>query len=988
MLQLILLQSGKPMPSLLRFSIFPALLFGLGLSQLAHAATFPTEVIFEAEPGTAPTLWESSNNPALEPSTQYLMVTGKPNQDLPSASSADELTYTIDVKSTGTHKIWLRVWALGDWRDSFHLAIDDGSAYTQYWVRASPAWQWFSIPAKDLKAGPHKLRIKYAKSGLGLDRLLVTRRLDFVPRGLGENPTVYNSMPANPYPAPTVLPPAEHPRLFVRSTDLPLLRELETESNTAPGIEYAQLKAAWRRLRDNAAANPNGVLPTQPPPPTDPKDVQKALDSYCVGTARPAIQAKALSYLVDSNTTSGQQAINMMNAYWEVCKSPDSRTIGEGITLMAMVYDWAYPLLGTEQKTAFIERFMALAPQMEFGFADASKQGAVVGHGSEAQLMRDQLSAGVAFYDEAPQIYQITAGRFFQDFVAPRNFAYAAGTHHQGDSYGPYRYSWDMFASWIFRRMGAGDVFDASQQSVPYQWLYIRRPDGQLMRDGDSYQSVYTNFLAYWTEPNAYMLSGVYYNDPYIKHEFAQQLSALGSASSLKSNDIWQVLFSNPRQSATPAKALPLSRYFADPAGLMVARTGWTDSVVAQLNSPVAIATMKVGSVRFANHQHLDAGHFQLYYKGPLAIDSGIYEGKTSDRKADLNYGSLHDSNYHKRTIAHNAMLVFDRAETFAQTDSNDGGQRFVAVEPATLTALLAPQNGYITGSSQDSHIGPDSDTPDYSYLKGDIAKAYTSKVVNYTRSFVFLNLKDKQHPAALVVLDKIKSYSSGMKKTWLLHSEQEPAIAGDTVTILRNAKGYNGKLINRTILPAGASISKVGGSGNEFSTFSRITGASINYPIVVSNPANSDEPGAWRVEVSPATDAEADVFLNTMQVMDADSALPALATAAIASDELNGVQIGNRAVLFSKTQDYIASKAGFILPTSQSAVRVLVTDLAAGYWSVNKDNVQGGVEYEVKSGQGVLYFDAGTGGKYTLSRADTRTLPAPPPLQSLPLPN
>ena len=43
----------------------------------------------------------------------------------------------------------------------------------------------------------------------------------------------------------------------------------------------------------------------------------------------------------------------------------------------------------------------------------------------------------------------------------------------------------------------------------------------------------------------------------------------------------------------------------------MVARTGWGDDAV--------IAEMKINEYNFVNHQHLDAGAFQIYYRGALA---------------------------------------------------------------------------------------------------------------------------------------------------------------------------------------------------------------------------------------------------------------------------------------------------------------------------------------------------------------------------------
>ena len=66
---------------------------------------------------------------------------------------------------------------------------------------------------------------------------------------------------------------------------------------------------------------------------------------------------------------------------------------------------------------------------------------------------------------------------------------------------------------------------------------------------------------------------------------------------------------------------LPLTRYSGTPFGWMIARTGWDKDCV--------IAEMKVNENFVGNHQHLDAGSFQIYYKGPLAIDSGAYQGSS-----------------------------------------------------------------------------------------------------------------------------------------------------------------------------------------------------------------------------------------------------------------------------------------------------------------------------------------------------------------------
>ncbi|MES2300080.1 MAG: heparin/heparin-sulfate lyase HepB [Pseudomonadota bacterium] len=949
----------------------------------AHAtdAAFPTETIFEAEAASyqAPWFLQSSGTAA---GAGYLAAQGPAVPQLPAASAPAELSYAIAVDHASSYKIWLRVYAPDEAANSLYAAVDDGP-YVNFGPAASPNWQWISTGEFKLSAGTHQLKIKYREARTGIDRLLVTAQSYFVPSGLGTNPGFPVAMPAPNQPAPpsSAMPPHEHPRLFVRRPDVAQLIRFKDDAlggAHSGNPEYERLKQAWTAMSAAAAANTDGELPAR----------GSGTDAvYCAGVAS-TIQAKALGYLLDpSNVVSGQHAIKLMSAYLDkdICQaSSDTRVIGESITLSAIVYDWCYPLMGTQAKQLFVQRFMERAPQMEIGFPTV-KQGSISGHGAEAQLMRDQMSAAIAFYDEEPALYNLIGGRFFATYVNVRDYAYGSGAHHQGDSYGPYRYTWDMFAAWIMRRMGAGDVFSAQQQTVPYQWLYMRRPDGQLMRDGDTYQSQYMQQGKYWYEPRAYMLPASFYNDPLIKYEFAaKQLPNMGAA-----DDIWLILMNNPELAPAPAAAqgeLPLSRYFADPAGLMIARTGWTNSTQPQYGADVAIATMKVGATNFGGHQHQDAGHFELYYKGALAIDSGIYQG--ANQGVEQGYGSAHDLNYHKRTIAHNAMLVYTPGETFnesfAAIVSNDGGQRFVGPEPANKDVLLNPSKSYAVAASTRHQVGPDSARPDYSYLKGDLAKAYTAKISAYTRSFVFLNLKNSAHPAALLVLDKVSSSDPNYKKTWLLHSVQEPSIDGDTVTIERTvANQYNGKLVNRTVLPAGAQIAKVGGSGMEF-TVPNAQGGLDNYPIAPLYPtSNTEEAGAWRVEVVPATPAASDLFLNAMQVLDAGTQSIPLATEAIASELMAGVKIADRAVLFAKGAD-IAAGASFVLAPAGAPLRVLVTDLAPGFWRVSIDGAAATVEYEVKAGEGTLYFLAQSGGNVALTRADARTLPEPAPLPSL----
>ena len=62
----------------------------------------------------------------------------------------------------------------------------------------------------------------------------------------------------------------------------------------------------------------------------------------------------------------------------------------------------------------------------------------------------------------------------------------------------------------------------------------------------------------------------------------------------------------------------------------------------------------------------------------------------------------------------------------------------------------------YTTGKALAHGFGPDACKPDYSYLKGDITQAYTDKVKEAKRSFVFLNLHAAEVPPHLSYLTKL----------------------------------------------------------------------------------------------------------------------------------------------------------------------------------------------------------------------------------------
>ena len=716
------------------------------------------------------------------------------------------------------------------------------------------------------------------------------------------------------------VPPAGHPRLYLQSS---------------------QAGELAKRMQ-------NPVL--QP--------VVKELRSRSSESLQLKIEWDAIQYLISKDKTAGRVIIDSALALLKRTELPTmgdgARVTGRMMTTGAIVYDWLYPLLTPVQKDAFIAELIRLAKTLECGYPP-TQQGSITGHSSESFIMRDMLSAGIAIYDEYPEMYELAAARFFGEHLPARNFLYNGRAYHQGDSYGPLRYSWDTYPLMIFHSMGVDNIYNPEQQYVSYWYLYSTRPDGQRMRAGDTY--LHSGHGAPpgkpWDQYVGTLFSASFYNDGFLLDHYLRQGISDGKAHGRTNQQeyIFQFLWWNVDLKRESIEKLPLSWYSPSPFGWMIARTGWDKKAV--------IAEMKVNVYNFSNHQHMDAGAFQIYYNNPLATESGLYGGTNGA------YGSPHGKNYFWRTIAHNTLLIYDPDEKFSSDFGNDGGQRMPngRSEPRNLEYLLDPQRGYQTGEVLAQGFGPSELNPDYTYMKGDITKAYSSKVKEVKRSFIFLDLKNEKVPAALIVYDKVVSSSPSFKKYWLIHSIEEPSVKGNEVTISNTKDGRTGKLVNTSLLPApeDLELTPVGGKGKEFWVFGR------NYENEIRDVTGEStyERAAWRVEASPKNPANENYFLNVMQVM--ENTGNKLTVKRIDGDRITGVSIGDRIVLSSKNSENIQGSFTFSIQETGN-LKILLTDLLPGKWQVTRDDKLVIPEASVKAEDGILYFE-GTKGKYTINR-------------------
>ncbi len=742
------------------------------------------------------------------------------------------------------------------------------------------------------------------------------------------------------------IPPQIHPRLFLRTSDIPALKERLKTPQARQTLDVLQQLAKDRTPEEEEAELRHDFRYYYKMRGVTSRAQLQALDYLTSGNKRQA--RRAITSMLDTLRTT-----NFINRGGDL-----SRASGVMLMVGAMVYDWCYDQMKESEKQAYVSEFIRIAGTMECGYPPRDNQ-PIAGHPSEWMIMRDMLSAGIAIYDEYPDMYNYVIKMLFEKYIPVRNYFYAGQNYHQGTNYMHVRMTCDLYLLWIMDKMGAGNIYDPAQQFVLYDIIYRRRPDGVLLPAGDDYPQPRPSLL---TMPVPMMLASSYYKDPYLAYEFElnPHIDALGNEV-MNHCLIHELLWRDYDLKPKSPDSLPLTRYSGSPFGWMIARTGWGSNSV--------IAEMKINEQFVGNHQHMDGGSFQIYYKGPLALDAGAYSGSSGG------YNSENNKNYFKRTIAHNSLLVYDPDEKFAcwsygdggktRFADNDGGQRMPGEGWKTcndMDSLLSEE--YTVGRVLAHGFGPDAKLPDYSYLKGDITKAYTKKVKEVKRSFVFLNLEDETVTAALIIFDKIVSSNPDFKKYWLLHNIDEPFIDGNTFIVTRTKNGDTGMLHNSVLLPSGDEVrlEKVGGFGKECWVFGK------NYPndAMPPYPDPANERGAWRMEVSPVKPVAENYFLNVMQVAD-NTCKKLNKVKRLDGVRIVGVQISDRVVTFSK--DTTPLSGHFQLKVEgEGILKFVITDLKPGNWQVLKDGDVYLPIQEVKSDDGILYFE-GMAGEYEFRR-------------------
>lgn len=819
-------------------------------------------------------------------------------QNNPDVKGDIKIEYT--AKNDGQYAVWVKAKATNSDSDSFFYKINENS-WKDYPVGNHGQWSWFKVGNFVFKKGINTVELLRREGGTRIDRVMICNDTN------------------------------------TQMSDI-------AESQNYPALQYVY--DGYIQL--NAFKNSNVTARNKPPVDWDKKNYNT--DDLEI------IIAKSFFAYMENDSTLAYEAYNAINNFIDTANFPDNnidalRNAGYTVFTGALVYDWCYNFYTKDELYILKDKLLDLQSCLETGYPP-NVYSSVSGHMGEYEVLRDTLCLSIAIYDEDNSLYNMAAGGIFQYMADWYNYMYEGGYHSQGDSYGYYRYMCELIATKIFYSMGYDNVFSRTQKDIAYQQLYFLRPDGLSFRDGDSFMSG-RKIGSYWGYQTPFMLASSIYKDEYLNKQFYDMY--LNNARDTMLPYIYSILFADISLGMKDKANLPLTRYFNEPTGAMIARTGWNDG----LDSPDAVAFFKVGTDYFGGHQHMDSGQFQLYYKGGLAIETGVYEI----------YGNNHDDNFNKRTIAHNTMLIYNPDEKLPV--ANDGGQRFID-SPRKLSDMQKDE--YKLGEVLEYGYGPDEKKPLYSYLKGDVTKAYSSeKLEQFERSFMFINNGNSDYPATVLIFDKVNTKDPSFKKSWILNTPEQPIIDGKTTVMKRSQNGYSGKLVNTTLYPKNDNLEiTVTNKENLF-----VVDGKDYSDSYTANVNGVHEGTGYRISVSPKNNSKEDYFLNVLQVMDNDDSLKGMETSLIEAQSHIGAKTGNTTVLFLKDNN----ERSEISCSLEANNNIIITGMKNGIWNVT--NKEGAIEKNVVvNSDKVLCFTSDVAGNYTFeyvsSLADNVTIYVP----------
>jgi len=619
--------------------------------------------------------------------------------------------------------------------------------------------------------------------------------------------------------------PKEHPRLFGTTAELKMLAQQRPQ-------EYQRMKSVAEN-RDS--------------------------DDYARMVSISLVNA------VEPDAVLARQAVNLAMKRVDAPIVTGHAPFGSVLAECAIVYDYCYDQWTPEERAKFIDYFNRTVA------ANVNEETHVFHNGWYGYKNWGYgLAAYATYYDnpESPKLLQAIEKEYIERAAPALELSGDGGGFAEGYYINYWIYEWTVFCNVAFRCEGVDYFARAPKffehraiagifEMYPGIGIYgSRRPIPMGDGGGRNFGGDRDKTL------NARRILAAHYrNDP--AHQMVFTFDESTPRVSVGEWAYKDFLWRDPTITKGDLQKFKLSHYSLGP-GYVYARSSWDEDATYFF--------FKCGD-RFTAHQHLDVGTFLIYKEGELIGDGGHYDA----------FGSVHDVNYHLRTVAHNTIRVIDPNESWevpgrapiraGRVTANDGGQRYDWHQ----------HNGAVYDAAQwkeqkdmweTGNILAFEDNGDRVFIKADCTKAYSAnKLEKFIRQIVFLR------PGTFIIVDTVRVKDPSFKTIWNLQAMKRPTkVADDTGNDLGlwTWSNGNGRLFLQTLLPEKTNV--------ELYTEDKLYVIDgVNYP-----PGHSTGPAPeCRMEITPAEAKRDYLFVHVLQATDAGVGTVQLAKANISENKV-----------------------------------------------------------------------------------------------------
>ena len=710
----------------------------------------------------------------------------------------------------------------------------------------------------------------------------------------------------------------QHPRILVTEDDLPRIRDAVKNGSINSGV----LSEFMTRAKTTVTGKLGAKYEHTDWPGCYNWD----------GDMLTTLQAKAFYYLLTGEELYGYQAIMGMFNYLDTLdigyfNADQWRRYGYTMYTAACIYDWCYDLmdagtrnymtLGVENlccsgTSSMPDKATWAGRKMEMGFPPTSAEGYVVGHPSELQMLSFYNSYALAIYDEVPGWYEMIGGRIFDEYIPIRRQIHATGMFPQGSAeYAQMRYMGDMYCAWLYTAALGENPFNADDMASVARSLIAHEAgsNGFMFLTGDGNSTTHRTEVAYDA------LMGSYLSGDTVLRSYVEENMVLMRSRTPKS---WHTFMSVADVLICLSRDVQTKTNWRDDIGTIVYNSGYYQQVISRdaWDESGVTVLLHGGGRSSYGHDHASNGNFQIYYKGLLTGDAGVYDS----------WGTMHMLHYHQATIGHNGILVYNPSLASSCDSWYSGGQKETGtnlhpIEKDWLTTDTEPVRGTATGIQYGWYDAAKKRTK-YVYFASDLTKAYDSKTVSYIgRSFLTAYTEDDTFPMVLFVFDRVDATNASFRKSFLLQCAKKPTVSGNTITV----DNGSGKLVLTSL--TGGTITTYGDGGNKPRYY-------IEGKGTVNTPKSAAADLMWgRAEISPATGNKSDLMLNVIYVTDSGTTKKITPTL-LKTDDFIGANALNHTAYFYSGNAY-CQKTVTLKAAGTGSVTYYVGGLAGGKWTV-----------------------------------------------------